>query len=185
MQQTYIEEISTIDQIETAVVEQNQAKPLAMYAMAQYPTPYVSPTAEVWVPLQMADTHSAASISCKDLDFQPEEFAVEEPMLGLTTFEPIVVEGLPCMEDLEFGPEDLEPSETLTFIPKPACFNQNYCTLTNTSIGLIPTLVTGLCEPETVSESHASKEPLTIQTEESASEPVKLSLHSLQLSMEE
>ncbi|XP_036422700.1 interleukin 21 receptor, tandem duplicate 2 isoform X2 [Colossoma macropomum] len=191
VQQIYSEEISTIDAItEITAVERDQEKISSMYVTPQYQTPYVGPSAEVWAPLQKSDTHSVASISCKDLDFLPEESAVEEPMLCLTMFEPIAVEGFLCMDDLELGHEDLEPTETLTVTPKPVCFTQNgftqnYCTLTNTPIGLIPTFTTGPCNPELVPAANASKEPLYEQTEENSSELVTVTLDSLQLSMED
>ncbi|KAL6457253.1 hypothetical protein MHYP_G00342160 [Metynnis hypsauchen] len=191
VQQIYSEEISTIDMItEITAVERDQEKISSMHFTPQYQTPYVGPSTEVWAPLQKSDTHSVASIPCKDLDFLPEELAVEEPMLCLTMFEPIAVEGFLSMDDLELGHEELEPIETLTVTPKPACFTQNgftqnYCTLTNTPIGLIPTFITGPCNPELMPAGNASKEMLNEQTEENISEPVTVTLDSLQLSMED
>ncbi|KAI4903362.1 hypothetical protein NFI96_010768 [Prochilodus magdalenae] len=191
MQQTYCEEISKIDEIaEITAVEQNQGKISSMYFTPQYQTPYVGPSAEVWAPLQISDTHSVASISCKDHDFIPEDSAAEEPMLCLTAFEPISLEGFLCMEDLELSHEDLEPTETLTVTPKPECltqncFNQNYCTLTNTSIGLIPTFTMGPCKSELVPADRSLKEPLIEQTEENTSELITLTLDCLELSMDD
>ncbi|KAL7829807.1 hypothetical protein AOLI_G00306920 [Acnodon oligacanthus] len=191
VQQIYSEDISTIDAItEITAVERDQEKTSSMLFTPQYQTPYVGPSTEVWAPLQQSDAHSVASVSCEDLDFLPEESAVEEPMLSLTMFEPIAVEGFLCMDDLELSPEELEPTATLTVTPKPACFaqngfTQNYCTLTNTPIGLIPTFTTGPCNPEMMPAGNASKEPLKEQTEEKTSEPVTVTLDSLQLSMED
>ncbi|KAL7830663.1 hypothetical protein SRHO_G00317900 [Serrasalmus rhombeus] len=190
VQQIYSEEISTIDAItEITAVERDQEKISSVHYTPQYQTPYVGPSTEVWAPLHKSDTLSVASIS--HLDFLPDESAVEEPMLCLTMFEPIAVKGFLCMDDLELGHEELEPIETLTVTPKPACFiqngfTQNYCTLTNTPIGLIPTFTTGPCNPELMPAGNASKEPLNEQTEENTLEPpVTVTLDSLQLSMED
>uniref|UniRef100_A0A3B1KK05 Interleukin 21 receptor, tandem duplicate 2 n=1 Tax=Astyanax mexicanus TaxID=7994 RepID=A0A3B1KK05_ASTMX len=78
--------------------------------------------------------------------------------------------------------EDLEPPEPETTAPKPAAFPQNYCTLTNTPTGLIPTLTTGPSGPELTTE--ASEHALNLQIQENTDELVPLSLDSLQLSMD-
>ncbi|XP_007239899.3 interleukin 21 receptor, tandem duplicate 2 [Astyanax mexicanus] len=184
VQITYSEEISKIDMMtEIRAEEKCLQKFSSTYSSPQYHTPYVSPASEVWAPFQISETQSVGSISCKDLDFLPEEPAVEEPtMLCLTMFEPITVEGLLCMDDLEFSQEDLEPPEPETTAPKPAAFPQNYCTLTNTPTGLIPTLTTGPSGPELTTE--ASEHALNLQIQENTDELVPLSLDSLQLSMD-
>ncbi|XP_066529859.1 interleukin 21 receptor, tandem duplicate 2 [Hoplias malabaricus] len=188
VQEIYSEEISTIDKItEITAVVQDQVMTCSMNFTPLYHTPYVGPSADVAAPFQMSNARSVASFSSKDFNFLPEEDTVEEPMLCWTAFNPINVGGFVCIEDLELSNEDMEPSETLTITSKPTSFTQNgqnYCTLTNTTAGLIPTFTTGPGNPELVSGNQVI-EFLNTQTEESTIELVPLSLDSLQLSMEE
>ncbi|KAL0197165.1 hypothetical protein M9458_005705 [Cirrhinus mrigala] len=99
-----------------------------MYPTGQCHTPYVGPTAEIWAPCQMPDTCSETSILCEDF-----------PLFLGNLFQSLNVKCLSGDVLLECL-EDCEASEEPAIInPVPVCFKQDYCTLTNTPTGPVPT----------------------------------------------
>ncbi|XP_026068122.1 interleukin 21 receptor, tandem duplicate 2 [Carassius auratus] len=139
-----MEDFSKIDKISEVITTlQDQVEKMGMYPTAQCPTPYVGPTTEVWAPCQMTDTHSETSISCEDFSLfceeLPEKVGNLIQSLNVTCLSGDVLSlknsalSLECLEDCE-------ASEAPVVInPVPVCFKQDYCTLTNTPKGPVPT----------------------------------------------
>lgn len=184
MQQIYNEEISTIDMItEITVKEQLQEHTLDIYS--QNHTPYVGPLMEISVPCLTPDSRIIANNPCNDLDFLPDTCDVEETLLCLNMAQD--VEGFLSLEDLESSLEICKSSETLSTTPNPACFAQNYCTLTNTAVGLIPTFCGVQRDPNLDLELNGDTSPdlLNMPIEGNTPELDTVMLDNMQLSMEE
>ncbi|XP_059388552.1 interleukin-9 receptor-like [Carassius carassius] len=137
------EDFSKIDKIsEVFTTLQDQVEKTGMYPTAQCHTPYVGPTAEVWAPCQMPDTRSETSIPCEEFPLFCEELPdkVENLFQSLN----LCLSGdVLSLKDSILSLECLngcETSEAAVIInPVPACFKQDYCTLTNTPTGPVPT----------------------------------------------
>lgn len=183
--QIYSEEISTIDMIiEITARQQLQEHSSVIYSQCH--TPYVGPLMEVWAPCLTPDSRNTANNPCNDPDFLPDDGDVEETLLCLST--PTGVEGgFVSLDDLEPSLEIRKDSETFTNTLNPACFSQNYCTLTNTAVGLIPTFCTVQCVPNLGLElnGHTSPDLFNMQIEESTPELDTVTLDNLQLSVDE
>lgn len=180
MQQIYNEEISTIDMI-TEITAKKQLQAHRSDVHTQYHTPYVGPLMEVWAPCLKPDSCVTANNPCNDLNLLPDDCDIKETLFCLSMAKG--VEGLVSLDDLEPSFEICKPSETLTVTPDSECFVQNYCTLTNTSIGLIPTF----CRVQSVSNldlGHTSSDPLNIQIEKNTPELDTVTLDNLQLSLD-
>ncbi|XP_067285097.1 interleukin 21 receptor, tandem duplicate 2 [Pseudorasbora parva] len=142
-----MEDFSTIDKIsEIITTVQDHIEKAGMYPEAQCHQPYVGPTAEVWAPRQMPDTCSETSILCEEFSFFCEELPdkVDDFMQSLS---------LACLSGdvlslkdsaLSFESlEDCEVSEAPVIINStPMCWKQDYCTLTDTLSGPVPTYKT-------------------------------------------
>ncbi|KAF4115826.1 hypothetical protein G5714_003315 [Onychostoma macrolepis] len=138
-----MEDFSKIDKISEVLTSlQDQVEKTGMYPTAQCHTPYVSPTAEVWAPCQMPDTRSEMSIPCEEFSLFCEELPDKVDNLfqslnlaclsGDVLFLKDSALSLECLKD--------EASEAPVIInPEPACFKRDYCTLTNTPTGPVPT----------------------------------------------
>ncbi|XP_053469187.1 interleukin 21 receptor, tandem duplicate 2 [Ictalurus furcatus] len=185
VQQIYSEEISTIDMIiEITARQQLQEHSSVIYSQCH--TPYVGPLMEVWAPCLTPDSRNTANNPCNDPDFLPDDGDVEETLLRLSM--PTGIEGgFVSLDDLEPSLEIRKDSETFANTPNPACFSQNYCTLTNTAIGLIPTFCTVPCVPNLGLElkGHTSPDLFNMQIEESTPELDTVTLDNLQLSVDE
>ncbi|XP_050961622.1 interleukin 21 receptor, tandem duplicate 2 [Labeo rohita] len=139
-----MEDFSTIDKISEVITTlQDQAEKTGMYPTGQCHTPYVGPTTEIWAPRQMPDTCSETSIPCEDFSFFCEELPGEVGnLIQSLNVACLSGDGL-SLEDLTLNLEcleDCEASEAPVIInPVPVCFKQDYCTLTNTPTGPVPT----------------------------------------------
>ncbi|XP_067238599.1 interleukin 21 receptor, tandem duplicate 2 isoform X2 [Chanodichthys erythropterus] len=140
-----MEDFSTIDKISEVMMTtlQDEVEKTGMYPAAQYHQPYVGPTAEVWAPRQMPDTCSETSIPCEEFSLFCEELPVkvDDIMQSLTVacLSGDVLSLKDSALSLE-SLEDCEESEAPVIInPVPVCFKQDYCTLTNTPTGPVPT----------------------------------------------
>ncbi|MCJ8746481.1 hypothetical protein PDJAM_G00142270 [Pangasius djambal] len=184
VQQIYSEEISKIDVI-TENTDRQQRQEHTSDIYSQCHTPYVGPLMEVWTPCQMPDTRITANNPCNDLDFLPDDCNVEETLFCLSMAK--AVEGFVSLDDLEPSLEICKPSEPLTVPENPACFTQNYCTLTETAIGLIPTFCNVQFVPslDLGQKSHTSPDLLNIKIEEDTPELDTVTLDNFQLSVEE
>ncbi|XP_057201593.1 interleukin 21 receptor, tandem duplicate 2 isoform X2 [Triplophysa rosa] len=139
------EECSTIDKIaEVITMLQDQAGKSNVYPPEQCHTPYVGPSTELWAPCQTFDTCSETSIPCEDFSLfceaLPDE--VDNLMQSLNTAcftedeLSLKASSLKSLESLGNG----EPSEAPVIItPTSVCFKQDYCTLTDTPTGPVPT----------------------------------------------
>lgn len=184
MQQIYKEEISTIDMI-TEITVKKQFQEHIPDIHTQYHTPYVGPLMEVWAACLKPDSLSiTASNPCND---QPDDCDFEETLFCLSMDK--AVEGLVSLDDLEPSADSplKRSSEALPITPNPECFVQNYCTLTNTAIGLIPTFykVQHVPNLDLGLNGHTSSDLLNIQIEENTPELDTVTLDNLQMSMEE
>lgn len=141
-------------------------------------TPYVGPLMKAWASCLKPDSHIIATNPC-NLDFLPDDCDDEETLFCLSM--PKAVEGLVSSHEI------CKPSEALTITPSPACFAQNYCTLTNTANGLIPTFCRMQCVPnlDLGINGHTSPDLLNIQMEENTPELDTVTLDNMQLSMED
>ncbi len=151
-----MEDFSKIDKIsEVLTTLQDQVEKTGMYPTAQYHTPYVGPTAEVWAPCQMSDTCSATSIPCEEFSFFCDELPDKVDnlfqSLNLVCLSGDVLSLKDSALSLE-GLEDCEASEAPVILnPVPACFKQDYCTLTNTPTGPVPTFTRDVEQEENTS----------------------------------
>ncbi|XP_060799105.1 interleukin 21 receptor, tandem duplicate 1 isoform X3 [Neoarius graeffei] len=180
----YSEEISTIDMIiEITPKEQLQEHTLDIYP--QNHTPYVGPLMEIWVPCLTPDSRITTNKPCNDLDFLHDNCDVKETLLCLNMAQDIEV--FLSLDDLEPSLEICKSSETLSSTPNPECFVQNYCTLTNTAIGLIPTFCRVQCDPNLGLGLNGDTSPdlLNMQIEANTPELDTVTLDNMQLSMEE
>lgn len=169
--------------IEITPKEQLQEHTLDIYS--QNHTPYVGPLMEIWVPCLTPDSRIATNKRCNDLDFLHDNCDVEETLLCLNMAQD--TEGFLSLDDLEPSLEICKSSETLSSTPNPACFVQNYCTLTNTAIGLIPTFCRVQCDPNLGLGLNGDTSPdlLNMQIEANTPELDTVTLDNMQLSMEE
>ncbi|XP_027031981.2 interleukin 21 receptor, tandem duplicate 2 [Tachysurus fulvidraco] len=181
MQYIYSEEISTIDVI-TENTARQQLQERSSVVNSQCLTPYVSPLKEVWPPCLMPDSHTDANGAFTDHDFLPEDNDVEKFLLSLST-----AEGCVSLDDLEPSLDTSKSSEASSFPVNPVCFTQNYCTLTNTEFGLVPTFCRAQCAPslDLGLKDTTSLELLNTQIEESTPEEDTVTLDDLQLSMDD
>uniref|UniRef100_A0A8C2CD77 Interleukin 21 receptor, tandem duplicate 2 n=1 Tax=Cyprinus carpio TaxID=7962 RepID=A0A8C2CD77_CYPCA len=137
------EDFSKIDKIsEVLTTLQDQVEKTGMYPTAQCHTPYVGPTAEVWAPCQMPDTRSGTSIPCEEFSLFCEE--LPDKVDNLFQSLNLCLSGdVLSLKDSALSLESLmgcKASEAPVIInPVPACFKQDYCTLTDTPTGPIPT----------------------------------------------
>lgn len=178
VQQLYSEDISKIDMItEIKLVPSVQANMYNVYSSTITQTPYVCRLTDDWVPCPKPDPDIFSGDPCNDFDLQLKESAVREALLSFNIIN--TVEGSVCLEDLESNQEICQPSETLSVAPSLPCTNLNYCTLTNTDVGLVPTFSRQSSDvsPNSMQESQNTLNPIP--------QLVHLSLDTLQLSMEE
>uniref|UniRef100_A0A4W4DQX0 Uncharacterized protein n=1 Tax=Electrophorus electricus TaxID=8005 RepID=A0A4W4DQX0_ELEEL len=119
-------------------VKEDPVKICNKFFIAQCRTPYVGPSVEAWVPFKMQEPGSETGMPCADINLLPDERLGEKPVCLQTDDADM---GFLSLADLEPSDETSSPPVALT--PNLACFTQNYCTLTNTAIGLIPTLSAG------------------------------------------
>ncbi|XP_043090928.1 interleukin 21 receptor, tandem duplicate 2 isoform X2 [Puntigrus tetrazona] len=139
-----MEDFSKIDKIsEVLTTLQDQVEKTGMYLSGESHTPYVGPTAEVWAPCQLPDTLSETSIPCEEFSLFCEELPDKVDnlfqSLNLTCLNGDVLSLKDSALSLECL-EDHEASEAPVIInPVPTCFKQDYCTLTNTPTGPVPT----------------------------------------------
>ncbi|KAK2916630.1 hypothetical protein Q8A67_001004 [Cirrhinus molitorella] len=139
-----MEDFSTIDKISEVITTlQDQVEKTTMYPTANCHTPYVGPTADIWAPCQIPDTCSETSIPCEDFPFLCEELPGEVENLIQSLNMACLSGDVLSLEDSALSLdclEDCEASEAPVFInPVPVCFKQDYCTLTNTPTGPVPT----------------------------------------------
>ncbi|XP_076865395.1 interleukin 21 receptor, tandem duplicate 2 [Brachyhypopomus gauderio] len=182
MQEICYEEISTIDMIvELTAVEEDQQMTCNTYCLAQCSTPYVGPSADVWGPFKKQESSTDVGISSTDINFLPGQLPGEEFRSCLHTDNEAIA--LLSLADLELSHDISSSPDALT--PKLACFTQNYCTLTNTATGLIPTFSTGPNGPGLVAaDTQTTTDPLKSALEDNT-EVAVLTLDNLQLSLEE
>ncbi|XP_053349141.1 interleukin 21 receptor, tandem duplicate 2 isoform X1 [Clarias gariepinus] len=179
VQQVYSEEISTIDMI-TEITARQQLPEHTTNMYSQCHTPYVGPSPEFWAPCLTSDTCITDTNPCTNLDFLPDDCDVQENLLCLSKLE--AVESFMSLDDLEPKLEICKPTEVLTFT-NPA---QNYCTLTNSDIGLIPTFGSVQCVPNLGLRlnDHSAPNLLNMTLEENTPELDTVTLDNLQLSIE-
>lgn len=141
------EECSKIDKIaEVMTILQDQSEKPDGYPSAQCHTPYVGPTTQLWAPCQPFDTCSETSIPCEDFSLSCEALPdkVGNLMQWLTTVcftedELSLKASVLSLKSLE-SLGNWEPCEAPVIInPTPVCFKQDYCTLTDTPAGPVPT----------------------------------------------
>ncbi|XP_051988532.1 interleukin 21 receptor, tandem duplicate 2 [Xyrauchen texanus] len=139
-----MEEFSTIDKIaEAKTTLQDCGEKTDVHPSAQYYTPYVGPTAPIWAPFQMADVCSDTSIPCEELSLSCEELPdqVDDLIKWLSTacWSGDVLSLKDSVLTLESS-ESCGSSEAPAIInPTSVCFKQDYCTLTDTPQGPVPT----------------------------------------------
>ncbi|XP_051569585.1 interleukin 21 receptor, tandem duplicate 2 [Myxocyprinus asiaticus] len=139
-----MEEFSTIDKIaEAKTTLQDYGEKTDVHPSAQCYTAYVGPTAAIWAPFQTTDVCSETSIPCEELSLSCEELPdqVDDLIQCLST--------VCCSGDvlsLKNSVLSLESSESCgsseapaIINPTPVCFKQDYCTLTDTPQGPVPT----------------------------------------------
>lgn len=166
----------------TEITAKRQLQQQTYDIYTQCHTPYVGPLMDVWAPCLKHDS-CVTSSPRKDRDFLPDDCDVDETLFCLSMVEP--VEGLVTLDDLEPSREVCKPSDSL--IISPACLAQNYCTLTNTAVGLVPTFCQVQCSPKLDLElnGHTSPDVLNILIEEHTPELDTVTLDNLPPSMEE
>lgn len=181
MQYVYREEISKIDMI-TENTSRQQVQECSSIMYSHCPTPYVSPLKEAWPPCLTSDSRIATNNACTDLDFLPHDHDVEKTLLCLG-----MAEGCVSLDDLEPSLESCKSSEASSLPENPVCFNQSYCTLTNTEFGFIPTFcsVQGAPGLNLGIKGTTTPELLNIQIEDNTPEVDTVTLEDLQLSLEE
>lgn len=142
------EECSTIDKIaEVITILQDQAEKSDVYPPAQCHTPYVGPSTELWAPRQTFDTCSETSVPCEDFSLFCEALPdkVDNLMQSLTTAcftedELSLKASVLSLKSLESLGNCEPPEAPVIITPTSVCFKQDYCTLTDTPAGPVPTL---------------------------------------------
>ncbi|KAA0705433.1 hypothetical protein E1301_Tti016993 [Triplophysa tibetana] len=136
---------STIDKItEVITIYKDQAEKSNMYPLAQSHTPYVGPSTELWAPCQNFDTCSGTMISCEDFSLSCEALPdkANNLMQSLTTAcftDDELSSKASSLKSLEsLGNDGTSEAPVISF-PTSLCFKQDYCTLTDTPTGPVPT----------------------------------------------
>ncbi|XP_055045851.2 interleukin 21 receptor, tandem duplicate 2 [Misgurnus anguillicaudatus] len=143
-----MEEFAAIDKIAEPITKlQDQEEKSDMCPPAQFHTTYVGPTTELWAPCQMSKTCSETSIPCEDFSLFCDAFPdkVDNLFQCLTTVRLCeddnfsLKDSVLSLKSLE-SLENREVSEApIIFNPTPVWFKQDYCTLTETPAGPVPT----------------------------------------------
>ncbi|XP_056308347.1 interleukin 21 receptor, tandem duplicate 2 [Danio aesculapii] len=139
-----LEDFSTIDKISEVIYTfQDQTEKTVIYPPVHCHPSYVGPSTELWAPCQMTKTCSETSVLCEDFSVFCEDLPdkVEELMLSVSLA--CLSEDVESLKDSAVSLESLEDCEftqvPVIINPVTVCFKQDYCTLTDTPSGPVPT----------------------------------------------